>query len=70
VIQALAELPPRQRACVVLRHYADLSLDETASVLGITVGAVKSQSSRGLAALRELLDRPEATFENREGVLS
>jgi RNA polymerase sigma-70 factor (sigma-E family) len=70
VIQALAELPPRQRACVVLRHYADLSLDETASVLGITVGAVKSQSSRGLAALRELLDRPETTFENREGVLS
>jgi RNA polymerase sigma-70 factor (sigma-E family) len=70
VIQALAELPPRQRACVVLRHYADLSLEETANVLGISVGAVKSQSSRGLAALREVLERPASPSEDREGVLS
>ena len=46
VIAALAELPPRQRACVVLRHYSDLSLEETAQALGIRTGAVKSQSSR------------------------
>jgi RNA polymerase sigma factor (sigma-70 family) len=72
VIQALAELPPRQRACVVLRHYTDLSLEETATVLGISVGAVKSQSSRGLATLRELLNRPdlEEPADDREEVLS
>ena len=72
VIQALAELPPRQRACVVLRYYADLSIEETASVLGISVGAVKSQSSRGLATLREVLNRPELEepVDDREEVLS
>lgn len=72
VIQALAELPPRQRACVVLRYYADLSIEETASVLGISVGAVKSQSSRGLANLREVLNRPELEepVDDREEVLS
>lgn len=72
VIQALAELPPRQRACVVLRYYADLSLEETANVLGIGVGAVKSQSSRGLATLREVLNRPELEepVDDREEVLS
>lgn len=59
VVQALAALPPSQRACVVLRHYADLSLEQTADVLGIGVGGVKSQTSRGLARLRELLDQTE-----------
>lgn len=59
VVQALARLPPSQRACVVLRHYADLSLEQTADVLGIGVGGVKSQSSRGLARLRDLLDQTE-----------
>lgn len=59
VIAALSRLPPRQRACVVLRHYVDLSLEETAQVLGIGVGAVKSQTSRGLARLREELGPPD-----------
>ncbi|WP_427892992.1 SigE family RNA polymerase sigma factor [Kribbella sp. GL6] len=59
VVQALAALPPSQRACVVLRHYADLSLEQTADVLGIGTGGVKSQTSRALARLRELLDHPE-----------
>ena len=54
-IGALATLPPRQRACVVLRHYVDLSIDETAEALGISAGAVKSQTSRGLAVLREAI---------------
>ncbi|MDX6260481.1 MAG: hypothetical protein QOH84_2169 [Kribbellaceae bacterium] len=55
VIAALAAIPAGRRACVVLRHYADLSLEETAEILGITVGTVKSQTSKGLAQLRELL---------------
>ncbi|WP_410793943.1 SigE family RNA polymerase sigma factor [Kribbella sp. C-35] len=59
VVQALGSLPPSQRACVVLRHYADLSLEQTADILGIGVGGVKSQTSRGLTRLRELLDQTE-----------
>ncbi|MGZ0145481.1 SigE family RNA polymerase sigma factor [Kribbella sp. WER1] len=59
VVEALAALPPSQRACVVLRHYADLSLEQTADVLGIGTGGVKSQTSRALTRLRELLDHPE-----------
>jgi RNA polymerase sigma-70 factor (sigma-E family) len=59
VVQALVALPPSQRACVVLRHYADLSIEQTADILGIGPGGVKSQTSRGLARLRELLDQTE-----------
>ncbi|MGW7687202.1 SigE family RNA polymerase sigma factor [Kribbella sp. NPDC054772] len=55
VVQALAALPPSQRACVVLRYYTDLSLEQTADVLGVGVGGVKSQTSRGLTRLREIL---------------
>lgn len=59
VVEALAALPPSQRACVVLRHYGDLSLEQTAAVLGIGTGGVKSQTSRALTRLRELLDQTE-----------
>jgi RNA polymerase sigma-70 factor (sigma-E family) len=59
VVEALAALPPSQRACVVLRHYGDLSLEQTAAVLGIGTGGVKSQTSRALDRLRELLDQTE-----------
>ena len=52
---ALAAVPARQRAAVVLRHYLGLSLQDTAAVLGCTVGTAKSQTSRGLAQLREVL---------------
>lgn len=49
---ALDELPPRQRAAVVLRYFHDLSLEQTAAALGCSVGTAKSQSSRALAKLR------------------
>ena len=51
--QALATLPRKQRATVVLRYYEDLSEDETARVLGVSTGTVKSTTSRALAKLRE-----------------
>jgi RNA polymerase sigma-70 factor (sigma-E family) len=53
VWRALAELPKRQRAVVVLRYYEDLSEAETAAAMGISVGTVKSTASRALAKMRE-----------------
>lgn len=53
--QALQRLPFRKRACVVLRHAFDLSEKDTAVALGISVGTVKSQTSRGVAELERLL---------------
>ena len=55
---ALAELPARMRAAVVLRHWMDLSVDETAELLGCSDGTVKSQTAKGIARLRALLDGP------------
>ncbi|WP_329403877.1 SigE family RNA polymerase sigma factor [Streptomyces virginiae] len=52
---ALARLPFRKRACVVLRHALDLSEKDTALALGISVGTVKSQTSKGMAELQRLL---------------
>lgn len=53
--EALAQLPPRQRAVIVLRYYEDLSEVQIAEALGITQGTVKSQASGALANLRRLL---------------
>ena len=55
VVRLLATLPEQQRKVVVLRYYADLSEQATAEILNISVGAVKSAASRGLATLRAQL---------------
>jgi RNA polymerase sigma-70 factor (sigma-E family) len=49
---ALAQLPVKQRAVVVLRFFEDLSEAQAAEMLGVTVGTVKSQTARALARLR------------------
>ena len=54
-------LPPQQRAAVALRYYEQLSVAETAAVLGCSTGTVKSNTSRGISALRRLAaHRPPA----------
>ena len=55
VLAALAKVPPRQRAVLVLRFFEDQSVEETAEALRCTTGTVKSQTARGLQALRALL---------------
>jgi RNA polymerase sigma-70 factor (sigma-E family) len=57
LMSALADLPSRQRACVVLRYFDDLSVADTAATLGCSEGTVKSQTSRALASLRSTFDR-------------
>jgi RNA polymerase sigma-70 factor (sigma-E family) len=52
LLDLLDGLPPRRRAAVVLRLYCDLSVEETAEILGCTEGTVKSQTARGLDTLR------------------
>ncbi|WP_309226207.1 MULTISPECIES: sigma factor-like helix-turn-helix DNA-binding protein [Micromonospora] len=56
LLTALRALPKGQRAVVVLRYFGDLSVEATAEAPGCSVGNVKSQCSRGLAALRAALD--------------
>jgi RNA polymerase sigma-70 factor (sigma-E family) len=52
VLRALQDLPPRRRQCVVLRYFADLSVEDTALHLGISQGTVKSQTARALEQVR------------------
>lgn len=61
---ALAQLPRRQQAVLVLRFFYDLPVDEVATTLGCTAGTVKSHTSRGLATLRRLLGEPEFATMN------
>jgi len=56
VVAALRTLPDRQREVVVLRFYGDLSEAQIAAAMGITRGAVKSHTSRAMAALRSVLE--------------
>jgi RNA polymerase sigma-70 factor (sigma-E family) len=54
--QSLQQLSVRQREAIVCRFYLDMSEAETADALGISIGTVKSSTSRGLAAMRAALD--------------
>ncbi|SCL16124.1 RNA polymerase sigma-70 factor, sigma-E family [Micromonospora rhizosphaerae] len=54
-VQALRHVPPRQRVTLVCRFYQGLDVAETAAALGCSEGTVKSQTARGLAALRQIL---------------
>lgn len=55
--RCLAQVPPRQRACLVLRYYDDLAVSEVAVILRISEGTVKSQSARGLETLQAAFAR-------------
>ena len=55
LLDALAALPPRSRAVVVLRYWADLSVEQVADVMGCSTGNVKRLSARALAKLRVTL---------------
>jgi RNA polymerase sigma-70 factor (sigma-E family) len=56
VRDALLGVPPRQRATLVLRFYCDLDVEQAAQALGCSAGTVKSQTAKGLAAMRRVLE--------------
>lgn len=70
--EELGRLSPRERACVVLRYYDDLKVDDIAAQLGISSGAVKRYLSDGLAkmALALAADRPPSTRIDEEKVIA
>jgi RNA polymerase sigma factor (sigma-70 family) len=55
-MEALATLPARQRAVLVLRYFGDLPEAEVATILDCPLGTIKSNTARGLERLREALD--------------
>lgn len=66
VWRALQQLPPRQRAALVLRFYEDLTETQTADAMGCAVGTVKSQVSAGLAKLRQRLGNEVELLSDQE----
>jgi RNA polymerase sigma-70 factor (sigma-E family) len=63
MLEALGQLPKRQRAAVVLRFFSDLNVATVAELMGCSEGTVKSQTARGLDKLRDLVDEPLETLE-------
>jgi RNA polymerase sigma factor (sigma-70 family) len=59
VLEALRDLPHRQRDCLVLRYYDELGIDEIASTLQLSRNSVKTHLTRGLAALERRLEAPD-----------
>ncbi|WP_405059254.1 SigE family RNA polymerase sigma factor [Kribbella sp. NBC_01505] len=57
LLEALVQVPPRQRAVLVLRYWEDMSVEQTATLLDCSTGNIKSQAARGLATLRGLLEQ-------------
>ena len=55
LVSGLRRIAPGQRAVLVLRYWEDLDVEETARILGCSTGTVKSQTARGLAALRAVV---------------
>ncbi|MFG3342644.1 SigE family RNA polymerase sigma factor [Glycomyces sp. NPDC048151] len=65
-VSALAQLPPRQRATLVLRFWEDLPVEETARILRCSAGTVKSQTARGLQTLRDLYENADLAGQGAE----
>jgi RNA polymerase sigma-70 factor (sigma-E family) len=63
LLEALAAVPPRQRAVLILRYWEDLSVEATAAILGCSPGTVKSQAAKGLNHLRNLLPAPTGRLD-------
>ncbi|WP_431933047.1 sigma-70 family RNA polymerase sigma factor [Nonomuraea jabiensis] len=63
---ALAQVPPRQRAVLVLRFLYDMPITEVAELLGCSTGNVKSQTARGLTRMRALLDARRFAMEEED----
>jgi RNA polymerase sigma factor (sigma-70 family) len=63
VRQAVAALPARQRAAIVLRHFSGYSVAETAELLGVSEGAVKQLTHRAAATLRDRLPHDDVRWE-------
>ncbi|MGA5761512.1 SigE family RNA polymerase sigma factor [Nonomuraea bangladeshensis] len=66
MLRALAQLPPRQRAVIVLRYYEDLTEHETAKLLSCSIGTVKNQAHHALARLRVLAPELAPKFAEME----
>ena len=66
LLEMLGRLAPRRRAVVVLRFYCDLSVEETAQILGVSTGTVKSQAARALETLRLLASHHSAVESGRQ----
>ncbi len=65
VIEALRDLPDRQRVCLVLRYYDELGIDDIAATVGISRNSVKTHLQRGLAALEQRLEQRLGPSETR-----